>query len=86
MTATTRPGKPATHQVTVRVPDRIPLTTLQQFLRSLGMPTDDLRELTISPRGVYVEVYAHRDGQRYIDQGTGQAALHRISIPLDRTA
>lgn len=70
---------------TFDVPDTIPLTKVQEFLRDLGIPTTDLREFRCGVSGVYVEVYAHNEkGQRYLEPGRLQPAMHRIAIPLDR--
>jgi hypothetical protein len=53
----------------------------------LGIPAEDLRDFTCGVSGVYVEVYARdKTGQKYYDAGSGSTAVHRISIPLDRTA
>lgn len=73
--------------VTVQTPTSIPLAKLQQWAEELGLPTTDLREFTLGPRGVYVEVYARNAaGKRYYDPGTGAAAVHRVAIPVDRSA
>lgn len=72
---------------TLDIPDTISLTKVQEFLRSLGIPTADLIELNIGFDGVYVEVYAHDEsGGRYFNPDGKSAATHRIAIRLDGTA
>jgi hypothetical protein len=70
-----------------RVPDSIPISKVRAFVAELGIPAEDLRDFTCGVSGVYVEVYARdKTGQKYYDAGSGSTAVHRISIPLDRTA
>lgn len=69
--------------VHIDTPDTIPLAKVLAFLADLGLPGEDLREMTVGINGVQAEFVArNQDGHPYMDGD--DIAVHVVSIPMDR--
>jgi hypothetical protein len=73
---------------TITAPETVPLSKIKAFLADLGIDAKHLINFECGVDGVHVEMYAlNEDGHPYFaNPSTGEAAVHRISMQLDRDA
>ena len=72
----------------ITAPETVPLSKIKAFLTDLGIDAKHLVHFECGVDGVYVEMWAlNEDGQPYFaNPSASEAAMHRISMQLDRDA
>lgn len=66
------------------IPASIPLTKVQEMIRTLGLDPAEVHSLFLDNDGFRVEVFAlDNDGHRYVQPGSEDTAVHTVQIKLE---